>query len=371
MKGKTLGAAIKLIIFAVITTVAAGLLGVVISNRTFGPTTTYHAVFTDVTDLLAGNDVRLAGVRVGTVKSISVIPVTINGHTVQQAEVGFTVDKSVPMTTSTKVEVHYLNLVGQRYIDVIAEPGAGTPQNADSIIGCQGTVSAGDDNPDCTFDRSRTKPAVDLTALFNGFRPLFQALSPKDVNNFSLEIIKTLQGEGGTIDSLIKQTASLTKTVANRDAVIGQVVDNLLTVLNTVQKRNSGLDETITQLQRLVTGLAGDRNTIAASLQHIDDLATNSTSLISGIRPYLPKDLKALAQLTHNLNVTKDVDGTGHNALAAFLDREPAKLTRITRTATYGGYFNFWLCELDVANLPFKLTPINPSVNAPSCPEAS
>lgn len=346
MKGKTLGAAIKLIIFAVVTTLAAGLLGIVISNRTFGKTTTYHAVFSDVTDLLTGNDVRLAGVRVGTVKSISVI-------NRDQAEVGFTVAQDVPMTTTTQVQVHYLNLVGQRYLDLIVGPGPGTAQDPATPIGI-----------------TRTSPAVDLTALFNGFRPLFRALTPADVNSFSLEIIKTLQGEGGTVDSLLAQTASLTKTVANRDAVIGQVINNMLVVLNTVQQRNAGLDETITQLQRLVSGLAGDRNTIAASLSHIDDLATNSTSFIRGIRPYLPKDLRALKNLTHNLNTTKDVDGTGNNALAGFLEREPAKITRITRTATYGGYFNFWLCELDVAGLPFKIGPPSQS-SAPSCPASS
>jgi phospholipid/cholesterol/gamma-HCH transport system substrate-binding protein len=344
VKGKTLGAAIKLLIFAVITTLAAGLLGVVISNRTFGATNTYRATFKDVTDLLSGNDVRLAGVRVGTVKSIKVV-------NRDQAEVSFTVDRDVPVTTTTRVEVHYLNLVGQRYLDLVETPGSGSGQGKATI-------------PD-----TRTAPAVDLTALFNGFRPLFQALTPADVNSFSLEIIKTLQGEGGTINSLLTQTASLTKTVANRDAVIGQVVDNLLTVLSTVEQRNAGLSETITQLQRLVTGLAGDRNTIAASLSHIDDLATNSTSLIKGIRPFLPGDLRSLANLAHNLNTAKDVDGTGTNALAGFLDREPAKINRIIRTATYGGYFNFWLCQLDVAGLPFHIGP-QPGA-APSCPAAS
>jgi phospholipid/cholesterol/gamma-HCH transport system substrate-binding protein len=344
MKGHTLGAAVKLIIFALVTVLAAALLGVVISNRTFGKTTQYHAVFSDVTDLLTGNDVRLAGVRVGTVKSIKVI----NRN---EAEVGFTVDKDVPLSTTTHVEVHYLNLVGQRYLDLVETPGTGAPQPAKALIPVQ-----------------RTAPAVDLTALFNGFRPLFQALTPADVNSFSLEIIKTLQGEGGTVDSLLQQTASLTKTVANRDAVIGQVVDNLLTVLNTVEKRDAGLSETITQLQRLVTGLAGDRNTIAASLTNIDNLATSSTQFISGIRPYLPEDLKGIESLARNLNTSKDPDGK--NALAEELNLLPAKLNRITRTASYGGYFNFWLCELDVANLPFRIGATNPA-DSPSCPAAS
>jgi phospholipid/cholesterol/gamma-HCH transport system substrate-binding protein len=350
MRGKTLGAAVKLLIFALVTVVATALLGVVISNRTFGPTTSYHAMFTDATDLSAGNDVRLAGVRVGTVKSVKVEPATVNGKTVDQAEVGFTVDKDVPLYQSSRIEIHYLNLVGQRYLSIVETPSNNTPQSIGQVI-----------------PASRTSPALDLTALFNGFKPLFQAITPADVNSFALEIIKTLQGEGGTVQSLLSQTASLTNTVANRDAVIGQVVDNLLTVLGTVEKRNAGLNETIVQLQRLVTGLAGDRGTIAASLSHIDQLATSSTSLISGVRPYLPSDLKALEKLARNLNTTKDSDG--QNTFAGELQREPAKLNRIIRTASYGGYFNFWLCQLTVAGFPLELGAIPGT--APSCPAVS
>jgi phospholipid/cholesterol/gamma-HCH transport system substrate-binding protein len=350
VKGKTLGAAIKLIIFAVVTILATAVLGVVVSNRTFGATHTYHAVFSDATDLLTGNDVRLAGVRVGTVKSIKVVPETVNGSTVDQAEVSFSVNTDVPITTGTHFEIHYLNLVGQRYIDIVETPGTAAPQSIKQVI-----------------NASRTAPAVDLTALFNGFKPLFQALTPADVNSFALEIIKTLQGEGGTVQSLLAQTASLTNTVANRDAVIGQVVDNLDTVLGTVQQRNAGLNETIVQLQRLVTGLAGDRGTISSSLANIDSLASSSSQLIAGIRPYVPSDLNSLAKLANNLNTTKDADG--QNTLAGILQREPAKLNRIIRTASYGGHFNFWLCSLNLAGLPDLLAPIPGS--APSCPAAS
>jgi phospholipid/cholesterol/gamma-HCH transport system substrate-binding protein len=352
VKGKTLGAAIKLLIFAVVTVLATAVLGVVISNRTFGGSPkTYHAVFSDATDLLTGNDVRLAGVRVGTVKSIKVVPETVNGSTVDQAEVGFSVAGDVPITTATHFEIHYLNLVGQRYIDIVETPGTSAPQPVSQVIAA-----------------SRTAPAVDLTALFNGFKPLFQALTPADVNSFALEIIKTLQGEGGTVQSLLAQTASLTNTVANRDAVIGQVVDNLDTVLGTVQQRNAGLNETIVQLQRLVTGLAGDRGTISASLANIDSLASSSSQLIAGIRPYVPSDLNSLAKLANNLNTTKDADG--QNTLAGILQREPAKLNRIIRTASYGGHFNFWLCSLNLSGLPYFLTPI-PSAQKSPCPAAN
>jgi phospholipid/cholesterol/gamma-HCH transport system substrate-binding protein len=345
MRGKTLGAAVKLIIFALVTVLATVVLGVVISNRTFGATYSYKANISDVTDLTSGSDVRMAGVRVGTVKSIK----SMSEDGSNFAQVSFTVDTDVPMMTTTKVEVQYLNLVGQRYLDLVPGPGGTTLPTTNAVI-----------------PETNTRAAVDLTALFNGFKPLFRALSPNDVNQFALEIIKTLQGEGGTVQDLLQQTASLTNTVAQRDAAIGQVIDNLLTVLSTVQQRDSGLGETITQLQRLVSGLAGDRDAISTSLVNINDLATSTAKLLTGIRPVLPGDLRNLTALASVLNNTKDTVNKGENALAAFLQREPTKLNRIIRTGSYGGYFNFWLCSLSVAGLPAQLQPS--ASQSPSCP---
>jgi phospholipid/cholesterol/gamma-HCH transport system substrate-binding protein len=370
VKGQTLGAFIKLMIFAVVTVLATAVLGVTISNKTFGSTRGFSAEFTDVTGLLAGDSVRAAGVRVGSVKSIKVV-------NDRYAQVSFDVDKSVPVTTTTKLQMRYLNLVGQRYIALVEQPGD-TPQPPKQVI-----------------SRDRTSPALDLTDLFNGFRPLFQALSPNDVNAFSLEIVKTLQGEGGTVADLAAKSASLTNTVANRDAVIGGVVNNLLRVLDTVAKRNQGLNQLVVQLQRLVTGLATDRNTIAASLSHIDDLAANSALLIQQIRPYLPADLSNLAGLARNLNTTKNCPNyllplkdknritphvnrfanntcKGPNTLDEYLKRAPTKLIQIIRTATYGQFFNFYLCDLEMTGALADITTAaggNPNipVNVPAC----
>ena len=69
MKGQTLSAFIKLMVFAVVTALLTFVLAVTISNRTFGATVGYKANFTDVTGLLAGDSVRAAGVRVGRTPS--------------------------------------------------------------------------------------------------------------------------------------------------------------------------------------------------------------------------------------------------------------------------------------------------------------
>ncbi|MDQ1684506.1 MAG: phospholipid/cholesterol/gamma-HCH transport system substrate-binding protein [Frankiaceae bacterium] len=359
MRGHTLGAFIKLTVFAVVTILATAVLAVTISNTTYGGNPkTFKADFTDATDLLPGDSVRIAGVRVGTVKSVSVV----HQHF---ARVTFNVDGDIPVLTSTKFAIRYLNLVGQRYVAVVEQAGGDEKQNPKQIIGTD-----------------RTQPALDLTVLFRGFRPLFHALSPDEVNSFAMEIIKTLQGEGGVVADLAAKSATLTNTVADRDAVIGGVVNNLLTVLDTVAKRNQGLNQTVEQLQRLVTGLASDRNTIAASLQNIDNLASNSALLLQGIRPYLPSDITSLSKIARTLNTTRNCSGyvypvnnepaktavpkfakncaTGPNTLEEYLKRAPTKLIQIIRTATYGSFFNFYLCDLaSTGALGVATIPIN------------
>ncbi|MDQ1641052.1 MAG: phospholipid/cholesterol/gamma-HCH transport system substrate-binding protein [Actinomycetota bacterium] len=315
---KTTSSLVKLIVFAVVTLFATGLLATTIGNFRFGGTTTYHAVFSDVTGVLKGDDVRVAGVRVGSVKGISIKDRTM-------ALVTFDVDKGHRLvTTSTQAIVRYRNLVGQRYIALVQGAGDGTPMR-----------------PGSTIPLGRTAPALDLTDLFNGFKPLFVALSPKDVNDFSYEIIKTLQGEGASINSLLAHTASLTSSLADRDEVIGRTITNLNSVLSTVDQRDQRLSELIVQLQRFVSGLSQDRVAIGSSLTNIAGLAESTAGLVQDARPPIKADVKALNDLAGNLDDNKKV-------VDQFLSRFPGKLNTITRTATYGSWFNFYLCEFSI-----------------------
>src|SRR3546814_20306036 len=76
------------------------------------------------------------------------------------------------------------------------------------------------DLADSTIPVANTEPALDLTTLFNGFKPLFTALDPDQVNELSMNLVQVLQGEGGTVASLLENTASLTGTMAGRDDLI-------------------------------------------------------------------------------------------------------------------------------------------------------
>ncbi len=320
---------LKLSLFAVITIALTALLATTIAAVGFGSRVSYRAEFTDVTGLLAGDDVRIAGVKVGSVERVRLVRRSV-------AEVTFSVAKEQRLSTHTLVRIRYRNLVGQRYLALAEGPGADTRLAPQQVI-----------------PLAQTQPALDLTVLFNGFKPLFQALSPKDVNSFALAVIKTLQGEGGTVNTLLARTASLTNTLADRDQVIGRVITNLNNVLGTINQRDTELSDLIVQLQRFVSGLSQDRQVIGASLQSISDLTDSTAGLVSAARPAIRTDVNRLYAVSKTLNDSQAI-------VEGVLKRLPGKLSTITRTASYGSWFNFYLCDLDLVGLPFRVSAPNP-----------
>lgn len=318
---KTTAASVKLLIFVVVTTLATAMLAVTIANSRFGGSRTYKAIFTDAAGLLNGDDVRVAGVRVGEVKKIELY----QGHL---AQVSFTVDKNGPfsagMPKSTLAQIRYRNLVGQRYVSLAQGPG-----------------TAGDLLPrDGTIPVTQTRPALDLTTLFNGFRPLFRVLAPADVNKLAFQIVQTLQGEGGTVNSLLAHVAALTNSIADRDKVIGDLIDNLNQVLGTIDQRRVEFGQLISQLQQFVSGVAGDRKAIFDSLSQINDLTGATSDLLLEARPSLKNDIAGLGKLANTL-------ADNGKALDTGLRRTPNRLNQLNRASSYGSWFNFYLCSFD------------------------
>jgi phospholipid/cholesterol/gamma-HCH transport system substrate-binding protein len=318
---------IKLVIFLVITSVATYVLAATISNSAYGSTSSYSANFTDAAGLQNGDDVRIAGVRVGTVTGISIQRDT---HHVSYAHVTFTVLKSRPLTKSVVANLRYRNLIGQRYLDI--EQGAGNPND---IL-----------KPGGTIHRGHTHPALDLTVLFQGFAPLVQGLSAPQINKLSIELIQTLQGEGGALESLLSTVADLTNTLADKDKVIGDVIDNLTGVLTAVGNRDAELNNLIIQLRTFISGLAADRNTIGNAIDGVNRLATSTAGLLTHVRGPLASDIKDVTGLVDTLN--------NNSSTIKFVVRQlPPTVAGLIRTASYGSWFNFYLCSLSgILTLP-------------------
>jgi phospholipid/cholesterol/gamma-HCH transport system substrate-binding protein len=305
---------VKLVIFMVVTTLATSVLVVMIGNLSFESSRTYKAIFSDATGVVKGDDIRIAGVKVGSVKNVQIVDRT-------RAKVTFSVRDATAVTRSSTATIRYRNLVGQRYISV--------------------TQGVGDTSrlPDgSTIPLSRTQPALDLTTLFNGFKPLFAALTPADVNRLSYEIIQVFQGEGSNIEGLLRNTGSVTQTLADRDQLIGDVITNLNTVLQTIGDRDQELSSLITQLRDFVGGLDQDKESILNSLDAVSALTRETADITTGIRPGLVSSIKELRQVAGNLN-------QGRGEIDRALQILPIKLEKIGRTAIYGSFFNFFLCN--------------------------
>ncbi|HWD03857.1 MAG TPA: MlaD family protein [Amycolatopsis sp.] len=311
-------ALLKMLVFAAVTVLLTGILAATIANTNFGTTAGFAAKFTDASGLQAGDDVRISGVKVGQVESIAVDQDVPN-----HAVVDFTVDNQYKLPALTTATIKYRNLVGQRYLALGTDVTGG------------GTLANG-----ATIPPERTKPALNLTVLFNGFKPLFQALDPKEVNQLSAEIIQVFQGEGGTITSLLAHTASITSSIAGKDQVIGRVIDNLNQVLSTVNARGPQLGDLVDQAQRLVSGLAEQRRPIGDAVGALGELTDATAGLLADARPAVQDDVQQLGTLSNNL---ADSD----QLLDHLLQVLPGNLEKFTRTLSYGSWFNYYLCGIE------------------------
>ncbi|MFB8278288.1 MCE family protein [Nocardia colli] len=341
----------KLIIFVVVTVFATTVLALSIANYS-GDGTEFKARFTDVTSLNKGDEVRVAGVRIGKVTNIAIVDKRL-------AEVSFELTDRNWLPASTTASIRYRNLVGQRYIAL--EQGTGE----------QGRKL----NEGGTIPLERTNPALNLTTLFNGFRPLFRTLTADDVNKLSFEIIQVFQGEQGTIHDLVATTANLTNKIADKDAVIGELVRNLTAVLDTVNQRDDQFDKLIVNTEALVSGLSAERDTIGRSVTSLGNLASATADLLVPVRPTLQGSIAGLSQLAGTINDRQD-------DVNDVLRNLPIKMEKLGRVGSYGSWFQFYLCGIDIVvgpgtadapnlNLPAGLPTINQPIYTNAAPRCS
>jgi phospholipid/cholesterol/gamma-HCH transport system substrate-binding protein len=307
---------IKFSAFAVV----AALLGFLLVNTMLhglnGATESYHAEFTDVSGLRVGDDVRVAGVRVGRVQSIAI--------TADGASVGFELVKDQKLLDNTKLVMRYQNLLGQRYLAME-----------------QGDVHGPVMNPGSTVPLARTSPGFDLTALLNGFRPLFQALRPDDVNKLANTVVQVLQGEGPTVASLLDQTTKLTNFLADRDQIVGEVLTNLTPVLSDMAGQGDQLRSSVVELKNLMVGLAQDRQSIGASIDGLSQLIASTSGLLTDLRaPTVAAVKRFRAVMTLFL--------ANRAAFVSALGSFGGALAALGRASSYQNAVNVYFCSMSL-----------------------
>ncbi|MFZ0904774.1 MAG: virulence factor Mce family protein [Mycobacterium sp.] len=318
---KITGTVIRLAAVASVQLLLTAVIVVVFGQVRFDRTNSYSAEFSNASGLRAGQFVRASGVEVGKVKKVDLV----EGD--KRIRVDFSVDRSVPLYQSTTAEIRYQDLIGNRYLEI----NRGTGENADRVLPPGGFIPL-----------SRTEPALDLDALIGGFKPLFRALDPQKVNSIASSIITVFQGEGGTINDILDQTAQLTDRLAESDQAVGEVITNLNTVLDTTVRHRKQFDETINKFEVLITSLKGRATDLADGTAHISNAAATVADLLADNRALVHDTVGRLETVAAPLVDQRD-------KLGDLIGKVPSAFNIIGRASgIYGDFFNFYLCDLAI-----------------------
>ncbi len=306
---------VKVGIFTLAMILVAAFLIVVFGEFRFSSDSSYHATFTDASRLKAGQDVRISGVPVGTVNKIKLNP----DNTV---DVAFDVNKRYQLYTSTRAVVRYENLVGDRYLEITSGPGELRKLPSGS-----------------TISKENTQPALDLDALLGGLKPVLKGLDGNKVNEVSNAVMELLQGQGGALSNLLSTTSAFTQNLAARDQLIGDVINNLNTVLGTVDEKGTQFDASVDQLQKLITGLAEGRDPIAGAIGPLATAENDLTDMLQESRRPLQGVIENTRPLAQRLDERKaDVNKT--------LEPLAENYLRLNALGAYGAFFNIYFCSV-------------------------
>ncbi|BBX06798.1 MCE family protein [Mycolicibacterium aichiense] len=313
----TRGHILKFGAFGVVMVVLTAFLFMIFGQYRTGSTNAYSAVFVDVSGLKTGDSVRAGGLRVGTVADISMRP----DHTVT---VAFDADRTVVLSSGTRAAVRYLNLVGDRFLELIDGPGSARVMQPGSQI-----------------PADRTAPALDLDQLLGGLKPVIQGLNPQDVNALTNALLQIFQGQGGTVDSLLTKTASFSNGLADNNQIIEALIDNLNAVIGTLATSGSQFADAIDRFQRLVSELAAHRDPIGEAIDALDSGTTSIADLLGQARPPLAGTIDQLSRLAPLLDDQKGL-------LDGALQSAPDNYRKLVRLGAYGSWINYYICELTV-----------------------
>jgi phospholipid/cholesterol/gamma-HCH transport system substrate-binding protein len=314
---RTRSTLVKFGVFATVMVVLTAFLFMAFGEYRSGSTAGYSAVFSDASRLKAGDSVRVAGVRVGTVDSVSLQP----DSTVL---VKFDADRDIKLTTGTNVAVRYLNLVGDRYLELIDTPGSTR------------ILPEGSQIPE-----DRTAAALDLDLLLGGLRPVIQGLNPQDVNALTSSLIQVLQGQGDALDSLMSRTSSFSATLADNNEVVQQLIENLNTVMGTLAKDGGQFDATVDRLEQLISGLSQDRDPIGEAVTALDNGTASIAGLLTQARPHLKADIE-------QINRAATLIDDGKATLDRGLQKAPENYRKLARLGSYGSWIMYYVCGISI-----------------------
>jgi phospholipid/cholesterol/gamma-HCH transport system substrate-binding protein len=331
---------IKTIIFMILGFLILAVLWIQFGQIRFTGQKEYSAIFSTAAGAKPASAVTASGVAVGRIDEVEVI----NND---QARITFTMDESVPITKGTVARLRYKNLTGDQYLDLT--PGQGNSE----------PLPDGGELP-----ISQTTPSLDIDALLNGFNPLLQGLQPQQVNQLSAELVTVLQGQGGTINQVLKHAASFSGSIAEQDQVIGNVVRSMNAVLGNLDQHSQELSDTFKSAGELITKLDKDREPLVEKLGETESLARNVGNIA--------KALRTGYDTFHELGRAAERFRDNGQELDRVLRLMPGAYLRLGRLSVDSAGYMLGVCSVTVQmtgldGKPWFLPQVGPTDNAPAC----
>ncbi|GED97796.1 MlaD family protein [Gordonia crocea] len=308
---------IKALLFLVVGVVAFSLMSNTLRSPVRGATTDYVLNFTDAEGLVEGNPVKVSGVRIGRVSDIELDP---RGNGTARARVRVTVERNHKIPEHVHAAVRYADMLGARYI-ALSDGGPTAPARKGNEIPVEATTAP-----------------VNLTALMNGFEPLFSALDPKQVNDLAQGFVDTFAGRTQSVHLLLRQIASMGNNLSANSAVFARLVANLTTLMSTADARNAQLTELFAGLGSLTSAVVGDNGQFTALMNSGDRAVAALAEMMTTSGDSFARSLTGLQGVTKAWLPNTP-------AFETFLKRFPVMADRINHSGRYGGFMMLYLCN--------------------------
>lgn len=284
---------LKFLVFAAVCVVAAAFVIQWTGNYARIPllssADTYEAELDDASGLVVGDDVRLAGVRVGRVQTVGVE----RGRGV----VGFEVDPDVVITDTWEVGARWRNVIGQRYLYLYDGDGGRELE------------------PGSRIPVSRSRPSADIGRFFNELTPLLRAISPEQQNQLVEAFNQALDGNTGRIQQLTRDLGALGDTLADSEPEIRSVVHQGSELLETYNERQAELRGFIGELADVGGTLAARNDELLGAVTDIARVQQEFGDLLRANDGDIRQIVAELEFITDNIRVQRE-EGAFEEAIA-------------------------------------------------------
>nr|WP_170154676.1 MCE family protein [Lentzea atacamensis] len=276
-----------------------------------GGGTSYAADFSEAAGLVPGNEVRVAGVKVGKVTKVR-----LNGDRVR---VTFKV-KDAWVGDRTTAMIRIKTLLGQKFLSL--DPQGSQP------------LSPGDPIP-----KERTLAPYDVNEAFNGLATTVGQIDTKQLADSFTVLSDTFKNSPEHVRGALDGLSALSKTISSRDQQLAKLLENTRQLSKTLADRNSEFEKLLSDGNLLLGELRKRREAISALLTGTRDLARELSGLVQDNQNQLKPALEQLGRVTTILQRNQDN-----------LDRSLALMAPFYRvfanTLGNGRWFDTYICGL-------------------------